>query len=89
MVYLTLMVSTLPVVPTLTPDQKVYMRFEQSVPDELTELSADDVKDYFISVREVIMEDLKERKLKQEAAEASAATSTPPLALEGEETGSG
>jgi hypothetical protein len=93
MVYLTMFVSELPVVATLTPDQKVYIRAEQSVLDEFKDFPAEKVSSYLLSLSEIISEDLRLPKtpLLADSPDAppsivayteNTAKSTPPLASE-------
>jgi|GEM_PF-4753606 len=58
MIYLTMLVSDLPVVPLETDAQRIYVRIEQGVPDGFRDFTVEQMVTYFSSVREVIEQDL-------------------------------
>ena len=76
MVYLSLIVSEAPIVPTLTMNQKVHVWAQKMVPDQFDDLSVREMTRYVDTFAKVMEEDL-------------VATSNPPPAYEPETPSSG
>lgn len=58
MVYLSLIVSETPIVPTLSMNQKVHVWQQVQVPDEFDTLKPEKLRTYLIPVAEVMATDL-------------------------------
>lgn len=83
MIYLTVFVSEIPVLPVLTPDQFVYIRAEQSVPDEFKAYPGEKASEYLKALAEVILYDTTGVKLPV-FDPVPEVKSTPPPASEDE-----